>query len=281
MTKHRFGGLWTQQKLTVLQEYLGFFTKALTAKPFKLVYIDTFAGTGKCLIKTGPEGQSEIDGSASIALNTPRPFDEYFFIEARRKHIRALQALKESHALGDRVHVVHGDARAELSSVLTKHNWRSTRGVLFLDPYGLQCSWEMVQRIAATKALDVFFLVSVSGITRQASTDLSKVDQDKERALTEFLGTEEWKRAWYQPPPQSDLFGDGPELVREGGVQAILQFVRRRMGDVFPHVGEPMILKNGQNAALFALFFAVSNDSEAAVKLASKVSREILSKLDK
>lgn len=281
MATHRFGGLWTQQKLNVLQEYLGFFTKALMARPFKLVYIDTFAGTGKCTIKTGAEGQTEIDGSASIALNAPRPFDEYFFIEARRKHIKALQALKQQHPLGDRVNVVHGDAREELSNVLTRHNWRNTRGVLFLDPYGLQCSWDMVKRIAETKALDVFFLVSVSGITRQASTDLSKVDQDKERALTEFLGTDDWKNAWYQPPPQSDLFGDGPELVREGGVQAILQFVRRRMGDVFPHVGEPMILKNGQNAALFALFFAVSNDSEAAVKLASKVSREILSKLDR
>ena len=92
MTAHRFGGRWTRQKLDALRDYVGFFVTAMQGQRFKLVYIDTFAGTGKCAIRV-PGGESTIDGSASIALNACRPFDEYFFVEARTKHVAQLKAL--------------------------------------------------------------------------------------------------------------------------------------------------------------------------------------------
>ena len=51
---HRFGGRWTADKLQVLREYVHFYTTALSGQTFKLVYIDAFAGTGRCHIKTPP-----------------------------------------------------------------------------------------------------------------------------------------------------------------------------------------------------------------------------------
>ena len=71
--------------------------------------------------------------------------------------------------------MTHGDARKHLSEILSRHNWKKVRGVLFLDPYGLQCTWDMVKDVAKTQALDVFFLVSVSGLTRQAATSAAKI----------------------------------------------------------------------------------------------------------
>jgi len=41
-----FGGPWTQHKLKILELYLDAYTTALKNQPFKLVYIDAFAGTG-------------------------------------------------------------------------------------------------------------------------------------------------------------------------------------------------------------------------------------------
>lgn len=42
----QFGGAWTEEKLGILERYLDAYTTALKSTPFKLVYIDAFAGTG-------------------------------------------------------------------------------------------------------------------------------------------------------------------------------------------------------------------------------------------
>jgi three-Cys-motif partner protein len=82
MSSHDFGGLWTAQKLDILREYLEFFPIALGGR-FKLVYIDTFAGTGKCTIKTGPDGKETIEGSATIALNVAQTCSRFAPVERR------------------------------------------------------------------------------------------------------------------------------------------------------------------------------------------------------
>ena len=43
----QFGGDWTVHKLNILECYLDAYTTALKKQPFDLVYIDTFAGSGK------------------------------------------------------------------------------------------------------------------------------------------------------------------------------------------------------------------------------------------
>lgn len=275
---HEFGGRWTAHKLDILREYLQFFTTALGDK-FKLVYIDTFAGSGKCSIRVGKDGRETIEGSASIALNVPRKFDEYFFIERRPRFVDALKLLKAGHEAGDRVFITQGDAREHLSNVLKQHAWASTRGVLFLDPYGLQCSWDMVEAVAKTRALDVFFLVSLSGLSRQAATSASRIDVGKAAALDRFLGTSDWRTALYKQPRNRDLFDEEPGLVRDTGPEAIIQFVRARMESAFPLVETPVILRSASNAPLYAFFFAASNPSPQARALAAKVAKVILSKL--
>lgn len=279
MSTHEFGGRWTAKKLDILREYLQFFTTALRGTSFKLVYVDTFAGSGTCTIRAGPTGAQTIEGSASIALDIARPFDEYHFIESRRKHVEALRVLKKAHTVGDRVFITHGDAREHLNGVLAKQDWSATRGVLFLDPYGLQCTWKMVEVVAKTRALDVFFLVSLSGLARQAATNASRIDADKAAALDRFLGTSDWRTALYKPPATADLFGYEPSMTRDSGTEAIVQFVHRRLESVFPLVKEPVILRMQNGAPLYALFFAVSNPSSKARQLADKVVKTILNKL--
>jgi hypothetical protein len=41
-----FGGQWTQRKLAKVSSYLTAYTTALKNMPFRLIYIDAFAGTG-------------------------------------------------------------------------------------------------------------------------------------------------------------------------------------------------------------------------------------------
>ena len=80
-TEHRFGGAWTEIKLKVLRDYLHFYTQALKNQPFKLLYIDAFAGTGDRTVSGDQPSlfvsQRRLRGSARIALELERPFDRY------------------------------------------------------------------------------------------------------------------------------------------------------------------------------------------------------------
>lgn len=273
-TRNQFGGAWTQEKLQGLQKYLAFYTQALKTQGFRLVYIDSFAGTGRCHIQTAAGGQV-IDGSAKIALDCSPSFASYHFIEKKKAHADELAALIASHPNGERATLTTESAADVLPELLKKYPWRSTRGVLFLDPYGLQCSWSMLEAIAATRALDVFFLVSLSGLFRQAAVDERAVDSGKAAALTRFLGTDAWREALYVNR-QDDLFGGDPKVTRDKGYEAILKFTRERLTEAFPYVGEPVLLRGRNGVPLFALFFMVSNPDHKAVALASRVSRDIL-----
>ena len=54
-----FGGAWTLKKLGILERYLDAYTTALKSQPFKLMYIDAFAGTGQIALSSG-EDDNEI-----------------------------------------------------------------------------------------------------------------------------------------------------------------------------------------------------------------------------
>lgn len=280
MTANRFGGFWTKDKLQVLRDYLGFFTTAMSRQRFQLVYIDAFAGTGRCHIKGGPKGSHTIDGSAKIALDCTPAFDQYRFIEKKKVHQDELKTLLATHPNGHKATLGSDSAEELLPRVLSQDfDWNHTRGVLFLDPFGLQCSYQLLQQIAATRALDVFFLVSLSGLYRQAAVDARNIDDGKAAKLTKFLGTDGWRTHLYTNE-QHDLFGE-PEVTRAPGWQDILNFTTERLRTVFPYVSPPNMMGFANNAPLFALYFAVSNPDGKAVGLAKKVSKEILAKLPK
>ena len=82
-TDQKFGGPWTVEKLSILSNYLNFYTTALKDQPFQLIYIDAFAGTGKIAISNEDELEA-IDGSARLALQASGQFAEYIFIEKKR-----------------------------------------------------------------------------------------------------------------------------------------------------------------------------------------------------
>lgn len=276
MTSHTFGGRWTADKLDALRRYLGFFTQALKGQRYELVYIDAFAGTGRCKVRARSD-HAEIDGSALIALDCSPPFSRYRFIEGKPKHAAALQALIDAHPNGKRAHIDKDLAQDALPRALAAFDWQHSRGVMFLDPYGLQCTWAMLEQIRRTEALDVFFLVSLSGLYRQAAVNEAGIDEAKAARLTAFLGTEEWRDHLYTQQ-QGALF-DAPTVTRSPGWTDILSFTTARLRTLFPYVADPAVLGQANGAPLFALYFAVANPSRAAIGLASRVGNDIFSRL--
>jgi three-Cys-motif partner protein len=272
MTDHKFGGGWTQIKLDVLRDYLHFYTQALKNQKFKLHYIDAFAGSGECLVKT-TDGHKKIDGSAKIALETSPSFHHFHFIENHGERFKALKALCDDRN-DESIDLYRADATETLDTILQSIDWRNSRAVLFLDPYGMEVKWHLLEKVAATKAIDMWFLFSISGLCRQAARSYEAVDEHKEQILDECLGTPDWRTAFYEESSQMTLWGT-PPTERTAEIDDLLQFVQRRLKSIFAEVPKPLILPRS-GPPLFALFFAVSNPR--AVGLSMKAANHILSK---
>lgn len=102
---------WTDIKLKLLRSCLHFYTQALKKQPFKLLYIDAFAGTGYRTVGSNQSGlfasERRLKGSAQIALELERPFDRYVFIEWNTRRFQVLETLRRLDAIeafvGDRL----------------------------------------------------------------------------------------------------------------------------------------------------------------------------------
>ncbi len=80
-------GPWVIEKLDYLKRYIDIFETSMHKKWHKRHYIDLFAGSGKCrLSETGPVHL----GSPLLALTTPHPFTDYFFVDRDSSNIDAL-----------------------------------------------------------------------------------------------------------------------------------------------------------------------------------------------
>jgi three-Cys-motif partner protein len=285
--QHEFGGVSTDLKLSIVEDYLRAFTTALQRRFASLIYIDAFAGTGERTVRHAaderdlfdPDTKGRIErlrGSARIAIEVRPAFHQLTFIDRDPKHCEALRAVRDAHP--DRnIAVEEGEATTVLNALLSRRNWAGCRGVLFLDPYGMSVPWETLEAVRATKALDVWYLVSLAGLYRQAARDKDALTPDKSAAITRMLGYDGWKAEWYSSDERPSLFGDIDEReYRTADVRMIEETVTRRLQSLFPAVGGPLTLNNDRGHPMNSLYFLPSNPNPAAFGLAMRIANHIL-----
>ena len=270
-----FGSVWTNAKLEVIDNYLGFYVTALKKQRFKLCYIDAFAGSGKVKIKAG----DEIDGSAIRALKYG--FDRFYFFEKDAIYYNLLQQRIERDFwdLSKKVTLKNEDCN-DLLMKINEYDWIANRwrGVIFLDPYAMQLSWECLERISKTKVFDVWYLFPFSAVNRNLYKNVDEIPQANKDAVTRILGTDDWKNEIYKESAQLNLF-DQINYDKEG-TDMIRKYIIKRLNNVFPTVSEKaVLLKNEKNSPVFMLCFAGSNPSQKAKKLSLNAADFILSKL--
>lgn len=178
-TTQEFGSAHTQKKLAAVQSYLAAFTTALKKQSFQLIYIDACAGSGSSKPKQQPGQRSLLDvddvtvGSAVRAMEINTPFDRYFFSDTKLKNVRSLSTIvtEQFPSFVDRVHIMRTDANEAVLQIAETTNWKRSRAVVFLDPFGLQMKFSMIEQLGRTKAVDLWYLVPVLGMSRQVAKD--------------------------------------------------------------------------------------------------------------
>lgn len=269
-----FGGDWTKEKLTIIEDYLQFYVNALSKQKVQLIYIDAFAGSGKTELQSG----ETIDGSALISLKYN--FDKYYFIELDEERSICLneEINTRFHEKKDKVKVITGDSNSELKKLfrsLTVYQ----RGVMFLDPYAMELEWDVLETAKQTNILDIWYLFPLNALTRNLYKKMSMPIATKNK-VTQILGTNEWEKELYHQSAQLSIFGDEP--LERVNFDRLVDFVRQRLINSFPYVSpQSRMLKNSNNSPMFILFFMMTNKSGKAIGLGSKVVTDIFNKLDK
>jgi three-Cys-motif partner protein len=295
MGGHTFGGEWTEDKLACLGKYLSAYRKIFAqnkyARRYRTWYVDAFAGTGSRAVRDtperaeplfegsyeDPESQSYRDGSAIKALGLESTFDKYFFIEKSKARLKELETKieKRHDKLLTRCEFSSEDANKALRDWSTKRDWKNERAVVFLDPYGMQVEWKTLKTLAATKAIDLWYLFPLGiGVARLLVRDGKKIDEEWERRLDLMFGTNDWKARFYEAQTVRDLFGPREELIRDAGEKKIAAFVEERLKTCFVGVAKGLILRNSKSSPLYLLCFAASNERGAAPAL--KIAQSIL-----
>ncbi len=280
----KFGGVHTEAKLKKLEEYLKAFSTALKNQKFKLIFFDAFAGTGDIqiageapLLEGVDEYQPFIEGSAQRALNFGTAFDQYIFVEKSRSKVRQLERLRnEFSSISDRIDIRCGDANEQLKNFCLATDWKSTRAVVFLDPFGNQIGWETVVTVAQTEAIDFWYLFPAGlGVLRQISKNKG-VHETHENSLDNLLGTKEWRTAFIEKSTVTDLFDVRENQERHATVDSVTRFMTDRMKGVFRGgVLDEWLPLGSRGVHMYSLLFAWANPSEKA-KLAGKLAQAVL-----
>jgi len=289
--RHSFGGDWTTEKLERVRKYLVAYATIMNKHQFRFAYIDAFAGTGyrtkqkftdssESLFPQllDDESQEFLDGSVRIALQVEPRFHKYIFIESDPKRYAALASLKDEYPLlQDDILLENSDANVYLQDLCVNRIWTSRRAVLFLDPYGMQVTWDTIEAIAHTKAIDLWILFPLGQAVNRMITRDGKINDSWRRKLDMMFGVTDWYEAFYQPKVTQSFFGEETSMQKISDFDSIGQYFVKRLKTVFAGVADnPRPLFNSRNIPLYLLCFASGNPKGATTAI--KIAQDILRK---
>lgn len=292
MTKQSFGGEWTEQKLEILEAYLSAYCRIFKTNPaarhFRTVYVDAFAGGG--LIQSSaatkanlfgefaePDTSSFLQGSAARALH--HPFDQYVFVEKSDDRISELRNLSAESPAQNRIVIRKGDANAKLESFATATDWKKTRAVVFLDPYGMQVDWNTIATLGRTQAVDLWLLFPLGQAVMRLLQKRSEPPPEWQKALDRLFGTHDWSSRFYQTRKERDLFEEITSTYRVADSSAVASFMIERLETAFFAVAKkPGILYNSQKVPIYLFCFASANPKGAPTAL--KIANHLLKRLN-
>src|SRR3546814_315928 len=177
--------------------------------------------------------------------------------------VRSLESLTAQFP-SRQIEVLQGDANDRLVDFCDRIlRGRLDRAVIFLDPFGLSVRWDTIERIAATKKVDLWYLVPVDGMSRQIKEDGSFLPGAAK--IDELWGSSAWRtKAVRRADSSDDLFGGVDErLEKIAKAKQFSEMFRDHLQDVFAGGVAKTYLPLGRGRRHdFSLMFACANRSE-------------------
>jgi len=252
------------------------YTTILRCKDFKFYYIDAFAGAGRAKLRTyqkqeraddhtlikfdeiSSDQEEYIDGSPRRALQLKYPFQGYLFIDSSNAHAEKLVTLKEE--FPDRnIRIRVGDSNDILLDRVVNNpriNWRNSRAVVFLDPFGMQVAWKTIEALASTKAIEVIINNPIHMGIQRFLERRGAIPADRREALNKYFGCPDWEDIVY--PENNSLFGLERTKVKDASDQ-LGKFYNKRLKDIFGYAASVRQVRNTKGSPLYYLHWAGPN----------------------
>lgn len=269
-------GPWAREKLGALGEYLNFYTTALKNQAWLkgTTYVDAFAGSGTAklrrrleeaphvslfedteAVRADPEFDEFIRGSPRVALDLPNRFSRYVFIERDPGRASELEQLRQEYGDSYNIEVVRGEAAGALDALLDGNlgTQSSHRGIMFLDPFGMQVSWETIKRLAQTGRIEVVINFPLGMAIQRVLPRSGIVPPEWSASLDRFFGSHDWHSQVYRE--STDLFNESIEKRKDAGSR-LLEWYRGRLKDAFGHVSPAKLIRNTRGGHLYYLIWA-------------------------
>lgn len=182
-------GPWVEDKYFYLERYLNASREARRkfSEKGNAVFIDLFAGPGKCIIR---EEKKEIDSGGLRALNRDEaPFNELFYFDIIRSNIESLEKRIEKNT---NCHVELGDSNTLVNDLVKKLLKKYFRyHFAFIDPFGPDgLKFETIRELAKLDRMDLLIHFPIGAIKRNYKDWINKPNN----ILDQFLGTDSWHK---------------------------------------------------------------------------------------
>lgn len=275
---NKFGGEWTEDKMTVFMKYVKAFLQIMKNKRFyKLLYFDGFAGSGSI---SQNDDFEIIQGVATqvLSIDEPREFDIYYFVEKNKKNADHLRNLISQRFPNKKAFVAQDNCNQkiiDLANFLNREENKNYRGLVFIDPYGMQLQWSAMQALKGIN-VDVWLLFpSGIGVGRLLRRD-GKIESTWMNRLIKFTGmTEEDIMAYfYRTETTNTLFGEELTIYKEKkAVERAVELYKKRIQkeSLFKYVSESLVLKNSIGFTMYDFFMCTNNP--IALKIANDINK--------
>lgn len=281
----------TERKLQAVEGYLNSFLDVMTnQRGLETIYIDAFAGTGALpsdidqpLLGEFLEADDLAIGSALRALTLRKKFSRYIFIEKSTAKVKELKSRVSELSLDNvRIDYIAGEANEVLSELCPLLSRGNVRSVVFLDPFGNQVSWELLESLAKTEHVDLWYLFpAMLGVYRQiGNSNNAKMTPEQEASLDALFGPHNWRDAFIREDVQRDLFGTVTTRSKVADVDAVTRFKIQCMKTIFKGcVLDEWLPLGRNNCHWYSLIFAMANPKPAAVKAGKAIAKHIMTRM--
>ncbi|MEW6536205.1 MAG: three-Cys-motif partner protein TcmP [Candidatus Auribacterota bacterium] len=181
-------GEWVKDKFYFLESYLNhsYAAREKFTRLGNAVYIDLFAGTGKCIIK---EQQEEINNGALRALNREKAnFNEAYLIDIAQDNIDALSKRTRDYPCK----VICDDCNTYCDTLVAELREKPFRyHFAFIDPFAPGAlMFETLQKLASLDRMDMLIHFPLGSILRNYK---SWLDATEDTILDRFFGSRDWR----------------------------------------------------------------------------------------
>ena len=158
--------------------------------------------------------------------------------------------------MANRIHIVQKEANGFLSNWCAQNDWRFSRAVVFLDPYGMSVDWTTLESIAQTRAIDLWLLFPLGQAVNRLLTRDGPPDQDMAARLTRIFGTDVVESSFLPIRETANTFWPETDVVKMADFKAIGDFFVARLKKIFAGVASnPLPLYNSKNVPIYLLVF--------------------------